>query len=56
MAVIWRRGRSLGIRRGDDPEHIFRRVREVENNLRVALKIFRDHLDELEAEIRQEEV
>jgi hypothetical protein len=56
VAVIWRRGRALG--QNDDPEQVFKRVREVENQLRVALEVFREHLDELETEIRhpQEEV
>ncbi|MFE7798996.1 hypothetical protein [Nocardia sp. NPDC057440] len=51
MVVIWRRGRALG--RNDDPEQVFKRVREVETQLRVALEVFREHLDELEQEIRQ---
>jgi hypothetical protein len=51
VAVIWRRGRSAV--EATDPEHVFRRVREVETKLRVALAIFRDHLDELESEIDQ---
>lgn len=50
MAVIWRRGRAVG---NDDPEQVFERVREVETKLRVALAVFREHLDELEAEIHQ---
>lgn len=50
MAVIWRRGRSL---RDNDPERVFQRVREVETQLRAALEVFREHLDELESEIRQ---
>ncbi|MEU2106509.1 hypothetical protein [Nocardia sp. NPDC019255] len=54
--MIWRRGRALGTE--SDPEQVFKRVREVETQLRVALAVFREHLDELEAEIRhpQEEV
>lgn len=53
MAVIWRRGRGR-----TNPEQVFERVREVEKQLRVALGVFREHLEELEAEIRhdQEEV
>lgn len=50
MAVIWRRGRAVG---NDDSEQVFDRVREVETKLRVALAVFREHLDELEAEIHQ---
>ncbi|WP_280448478.1 hypothetical protein [Nocardia brasiliensis] len=52
MAVIGRRGRAHGAV-DNDPEHVFKRVREVETQLRVALAIFRDHLDELESEIDQ---
>ena len=36
-----------------DPEQIFKRAREVEVNLRTALAIFREHLDELEEAIHQ---
>lgn len=55
--MIWR-GTRTPRTDDNDPELLFRRVREVETQLRDALKIFRDHLDELEAEIdlRQEEV
>lgn len=49
MAVIWRRPRER-----TNPEHVFERVREVEVNLRAALKDFRSHLEELETEIGQQ--
>jgi hypothetical protein len=49
--VIWRRRDRLG--RNSDPEQVFERVREVENQLRAALTVFRVHLDELETEIHQ---
>lgn len=37
----------------DDQEQVFARVREVEAMLRKSLAIFREHLDELEAEIAE---
>jgi len=49
--VTWLRRRA-GVQ-NDDPEQVFERVREVETKLRAALAVFREHLDELEAEIHQ---
>lgn len=49
--MIFRRGRSLRVE--SDPEQVFKQVREVEAKLRKSLAVFREYLEELEAEIHQ---
>lgn len=53
--MIWNRDRQTPLSKSapDDQELVFARVREVEAKLRKSLAIFREHLDELEAEIAQ---
>lgn len=53
--MIWNRDRHMPLSKSapDDQELVFARVREVEAKLRKSLAIFREHLDELEAEIAQ---
>jgi hypothetical protein len=47
--VIWRRKR-----RGGDPDVVLREARTALDDLRQVLAVFRDHLDELEAEVKRQ--